>query len=58
MDGPLVAIYVNQPMKGSMGSQDAGRGKGYPNDGQWPAAPGTDDGASDGWSMISEVNEQ
>ena len=47
-------------MDSPTGSQGAGYGKGYQKDGQWPTAPGADDGgnASDSWSTISEMNEQ
>ena len=60
VEGPLVSIYVNQPMGSATERYGAGSGEGQEQEDQWPVTTGANEWgiASDGWSMVSEMNEQ
>ena len=60
IEGPLVSIYVNQPMGSSTEHHGAGSGEGRVQGDQWPVTTGANEWGnnSDGWSMVSEMNEQ
>lgn len=60
VEGPLVSIYVNQPMGSSTEVHSAEVGEGLSRGEQWPVTTGADEwaNASDSWSMVSEMNEQ
>ena len=60
IEGPLVSIYVNQPMGSSTEHHGTGSGEGRVQGDQWPVTTGANEWGnnSDGWSMVSEMNEQ